>query len=61
MTDRENLTREDFQERRAAPKRHGTLHRILVLGLTLAVVLLAVMAAAYLDLSNFDSLRRALN
>ena len=61
MTDREKLTREEFQGRRAAPQRHGTLHRVAVLGLTLLVVLFAVMAAAYLDLSDFDSLRRALN
>ena len=61
MTDKDKLSREDLRADRAAPPRRGTLHRILVLVAVLAVVLGAVLAAAYLDLSNFDSLRRALS
>ena len=61
MTDKDKLSREDLRADRAAPPRLGTLHRILVLVAVLAVVLGAVLAAAYLDLSNFDSLRRALS
>lgn len=61
MTDREQLTREGFEGRRTAPRRHDTLRRIGILGLTLLVVLAAVLAAAYLDLSDLDALRRALS
>ena len=61
MTDKDKLSREDLRADRAAPPRRGTFHRILVLVAVLAVVLGAVLAAAYLDLSNFDSLRRALS
>lgn len=61
MTDREKLTREGFEGRRAAPRRHDTLRRIGFLALTLAVVLAVVLAAAYLDLSDLDGLRRALS
>ena len=61
MTDKENLSREELRADRAAPARHGALYRIAMLVLVLAVVLGAVLAAAYLDLSNFDSLRRALS
>lgn len=61
MTDKDKLTREELRAERAAPARHGTLHRMGVLAAVLAVVLLAVLAAAYLDLTNFDSLRRALS
>ena len=61
MTDKDKLSREDLRADRATPPRRGTLHRILVLVAVLAVVLGAVLAAAYLDLSNFDSLRRALS
>ena len=51
MTDKDKLSREDLRADRAAPPRRGTLHRILVLVAVLAVVLGAVLAAAYLDLS----------
>ncbi len=61
MSDKENLTRDDFQDRRAAPKRHGTMRRMLALAAALAVALGAALAASRWDLSNFDSLRRALN
>ena len=61
MTDKDKLSREDLRADRAAPPRRGTLPRIRVLVAVLAVVLGAVLAAAYLDLSNFDSLRRALS
>ena len=61
MTDKDDLSREELRADRAAPTRHGTLHRIVVLVVVLALVLGAVLAAAYLDLSNFDSLRRALS
>lgn len=61
MTDREKLTREGFEGRRAAPRRHDTLRRIGFLALTLAVVLAVVLTAAYLDLSDLDGLRRALS
>lgn len=61
MIDKDDLSREELRANRAAPTRHGTLHRIVVLVVVLALVLGAVLAAAYLDLSNFDSLRRALS
>ena len=61
MTNKDGLSREDFKTERAAPARHGMLHRLLMLAVVLAVVLGAVLAAAYWDLSNFDSLRRALS
>jgi len=57
---REKLTREDFNARRAVPRRHGAFRRALTLVLVLAVVLAAVVVAAYGDLSNVDSLRRLL-
>ena len=59
--DRDKLSREELRAGCAPPARHGTFHRILVLVAVLAVVLGAVLAAAYLDLSIFDSLRRALS
>ena len=59
--DRDKLSREELRAGCAPPARHGTFHRILVLVAVLAVVLGAVLTAAYLDLSNFDSLRRALS
>ena len=55
MTDKDKLSREDLRADRAAPPRRGTLHRILVLVAVLAVVLGAVLAAAYLDLSNIPA------
>ena len=55
---REKLTREDFNAPRAVPKRRGAFHRALTLLLVLAVVLAAVIVAAYGDLANVDSLRR---
>lgn len=61
MTDRGDLSREEFRAERAVPKRHGALRRILLLFAVLAAVLGVTAAAAYWDLSNFDSLRRALN
>ncbi len=59
--DRDKLSREELRAGCAPPARHGTFRRILVLAVVLVVVLGAVLAAAYLDLSNFDSLRRALS
>ena len=59
--DKGKLTREELEAPRAVPARHGAFRRILTLALTLLVVLGIVMAAAYFDLTNFDSLRRALN
>lgn len=61
MTDKDKLSREDLRAERAVPARHGTLRRMGVLAAVLVVVLLAVLAAAWLDLTSFDGLRRALS
>ncbi len=61
MTDQDRLSREDLRAERAVPARHSTLRRMGMLAAVLAVVLLAVFAAAWLDLTSFDGLRRALS
>ena len=60
MNDRknDNLSRKDFEEPQAVPVRHGALKRAALLLVTLVAVLGIVLAAAYWDLSNFDSVRR---
>ena len=45
----------------AAPRRRGTLRRVFVVFVVLAVVLGAVVFAAYRDLNSFDSIRRLLS
>ncbi len=59
--DSDNLSREDFKREQAAPRRHGTMKRIVTIVLVLAVVLGAVLLAAYQDINSFDSLRRMLS
>ena len=63
MTDRnfDNLSPEELEREQAAPRRHGTLKRVFSVFLVLAVVLGAVVFAAYRDLSSFDSVRRLLS
>ena len=55
----DNLPPEEREQ--AAPRRGGTLKRVLSVFLVLAVVLGAVVFAAYRDLNSLDSIRRLLS
>lgn len=60
MTERErdNLTREELKRAQAAPRRTGTLRRVLRMAAVLLVVLAVVIAAAWQDLTGLDSVKR---
>lgn len=59
--ERDNLSREELERARSAPRRRGLLRRVLLLLLVLVAVLGAVAFAAFRDLNGVDSLRRLLN
>lgn len=54
----DNLSRGDFQQEQAAPRRYGGMRRAGKLLAVLVLVLAVVLVAAYRDLNNFDSVRR---
>lgn len=56
--DEEKLTREEFRRAQAHPRSTGGMGRALRVVLVLAVVLGVVIAAAWKDLKNLDSVKR---